>query len=113
MFGAISTIFRYVVFPYVHLFCDKQSGDPLVKKPLKLTLLFASPYLFIMIIGYYSFSSNIGTYALLGSDVYSYLIVPALIIFFGKGDNTVDKWIFSRDLIFANLALFIYYQTSK
>lgn len=113
MFGAISTIFRYVVFPYVQLFCDKKSGDPLVKKPLNLTILFASPYLFIMIIGFYCFDSNIGTFAILGSDIYAYLVVPALTIFFGKGKYSVDKWIFSRDLIFSNLALFVYYQLLK
>jgi len=84
LFGAISTIFRYVAFPYVHLFCGKEEGKALVKKPLPLTLLFASPYLFIVFFGYYSFYSNIGTFAVLGSDAYAYTLVPALMIWFGN-----------------------------
>jgi len=110
MFGAISTIFRYVVIPYCHLFCGKKSGDALVDQPFNLTLLYSSPYLFIIFFGYYCFDSNIGIYAIVGSDAYSYLIIPALVIFFGRGLNTVDKWIYSRDVLFSNLGLALLYQ---
>ena len=106
LFGAISTVFRYVVFPYVYIFCGKEDGKALVKNPFRLSILFASPYMFIILFGYYSFYSNLGAFAILGSDCYSYTLVPALMIWFGKESKSIDKWIFSRDYGFALLQLY-------
>jgi hypothetical protein len=41
------------------------------------------------------------------------MIIPALTIFFGKGPNTIDKWIYSRDVMFSNIALLFYYYFAK
>ena len=108
LFGAISTIFRYVIFPYIHLFCGKTEGNALVNKPSHLTILFATPYLFIVFFSYYSFYSNIGTYAVLGSDGYAYTLIPALMIWFGNEPNVINKWIYSRDSMFSLISIFLF-----
>jgi Ca2+/Na+ antiporter len=113
LFGAISTIFRYVIFPYIYIFCGKTDGHALVKKPFHLTLLFSCPYLFIVFFGYYNYNSSIGIYTVLGSDAYSYTLVPALMIWFGNESKTIDKWIFSRDFFFGWLATYMFFTMSQ
>lgn len=108
LFGAISTIFRYVIFPYIYLFAGKKQGNALISKPFHLTILFASPYLFIVFFSYYSFYSNIGAYAVLGSDAFAYTLIPALMIWFGNEPNVINKWIYSRDSMFSLISIFLF-----
>jgi len=113
LFGAISTVYRYVGFPYIHIFCGKKERESVLTKSLFVTLWFSTPYLFIVASGYYLFDSNIGGYTVLGSEVYSYMLIPTLIVFFGKPPYKVDKWLWSRDMVFALLAIGVFYYCVK
>lgn len=113
LFGAISTVYRYVGFPYIHIFCQKTEKTAVFKKSLFVTLWFSSPYLFIVASGYYFFNSNIGGYCILGSEIYSYTLIPVLIVFFGKAPHNVDKWLWSRDMIFGVFANGVFYYCAK
>ena len=63
--------------------------------------------------GFYFFNSNIGAYTILGSEVYTYTLIPALMILFGKGPATIDKWIYSRDILFSLISVFLFYYVLK
>ena len=50
---------------------------------------------------------------MLGSDAYSYTLVPALMIWFGNESKAIDKWIFSRDFFFGWISTYMFYTFSQ